>query len=239
MTSFTQYSNILLDGFISNLRSADVVSKKKSILDEILTYYNLSRDSILFVGFSPWILSMGDTPFSITEVSDDVVAYLESQGCKFERVELYNMVPKSVSVVVAVDEYFTFADSDAEQRRLTEQLSAVARDLIVTTLRDYKNQDFREREFSQPIMIPGQDTNKIYLEYYSYEPYDKNALTSITYVIADQLTTYGPYDRRNMYFKQLAKFSIDAGANNFYVHKNLMYKSVIKKNYEHIITIKF
>ena len=37
----------------------------------------------------------------------------------------------------------------------------------------------------------------------------------------------------------MAKFSIDAGANNFYVHKNLMYKSLIKKNYEHVITISF
>ncbi|NBW58034.1 hypothetical protein EBR43_09720, partial [bacterium] len=60
-----------------------------------------------------------------------------------------------------------------------------------------------------------------------------------TYAISDHLETYGPFARRNMYFKQLAKFSMDAGAENFYVHKNLMYKSLIKKNYEHIITIKF
>jgi hypothetical protein len=239
MTSFTQYSDILLDGFVSNQRSAEVANKKKSILDEILAFYNLSRDNIMFVGFSPWILSMGTTPFVVTEVSDTVVAYLQQQGCVFEHVELFNTVPKSVSVVVAVDEYFTFANSDAEQRRLTDQLSSLAQNLIITTLRDYKNQDFKDREFSQPIMISGMTGNKIYLEYYSYEPYDKNASTSITHVISDQLTTHGPYDRRNMYFKQLAKFSIDAGATNFYVHKNLMYKSVIKKNYEHIITIKF
>ena len=215
MTSFTQYSDILLDGFVSNLRSAEVANKKKSILDEILTFYNLSRDSIMFVGFNPWILSMGTTPFSITEVSDDVVAYLREQGCVFEQVELYNTVPKSVSVIVAVDEYFTFADSDAEQRRLAEQLSSVAQNLIITTLRDYKNQDFKDREFSQPIMVLGPIGNKIYLEYYSYEPYDKNASTSITHVISDQLITHGPYARRNMYFKQLAKFSIDAGPLTF------------------------
>ena len=49
----------------------------------------------------------------------------------------------------------------------------------------------------------------------------------------------GPFDRRSMFFKQMAKFSIDAGAKEFYVHKNLMYKSLIRKNYEHVISISF
>ena len=49
--------------------------------------------------------------------------------------------------------------------------------------------------------------------------------------------SYGPFARRNMFFKQLAKFSIDAGAKEFHVHKDLMYKSLIRKNYEHVISI--
>ena len=53
------------------------------------------------------------------------------------------------------------------------------------------------------------------------------------------LTYNGPYLRRALYFKQLAKFSHDAGAVGFNVHKNLMYKSLIKKNYEHVISIRF
>jgi len=54
-----------------------------------------------------------------------------------------------------------------------------------------------------------------------------------------QFASYGPFDRRTMYFKQLAKFSMDAGATYFQVHKNLMYKSLNKKNYEHVISITF
>jgi len=49
----------------------------------------------------------------------------------------------------------------------------------------------------------------------------------------------GIYNRRTLFFKQLAKFTMDAGASNFLVHKNLMYKSLIKKNYEHVISIHF
>jgi hypothetical protein len=49
----------------------------------------------------------------------------------------------------------------------------------------------------------------------------------------------GLYSRRTLYFKQLAKFCKDYGAADFLVHKNLMYKSLIKKNYEHVISVRF
>ena len=185
------------------------------------------------------MLAMGDKPFRVAEASDKVIDWLKTQGCDCELVDVINVVPKSSSIVVATDEYFTFAETDQEQRLLVDQLSQVARNLIVTTLRDYKNQDYKDREFSQPLVISGDTENVIYLEYYKYDFQDKNSSTSTTYAISDKLETYGPFARRNMYFKQLAKFSMDAGAETFYVHKNLMYKSLIKKNYEHIITIKF
>lgn len=241
MTSFTQYSNVLFDGFISNIRADDQVNKKRSLLTEILAYYNLSADDLLFVGFSPLLVAAATIGESIkvAEISDRIFDHLIAQGYVVERVSLDTLPPKSASVVIAVDEYFTFAETDQQQRVLVDQLAAIARDLIITTLRDYKNQDFRDREFSHPIMVNGSEINKIYLEHYQYSVHDKNAATSTTYVVTDSLETFGPYNRRNMYFKQLAKFSIDAGADSFYVHKNVMYKSVIKKNYEHMITIKF
>ena len=242
MNSFAQYSDVLLDGFTSNTKSLEVISKKHNILQDVLTYHDLQKDNILFVGFSPWCLGMGTIPFKIAEVSDRVLAYLDNQGCQFQVQSLSDLTPlrKSASIVVATDEYFTFSDSDVGQRMLVNCLAEVAKDVIVTTLRDYKNQDFKDREFSQPVLIRNSSQRKIYLEHYDYDTKDKNASMSRTYVFdGDVNSMHGPFSRRNMYFKQLAKFSIDAGARNFYVHKNLMYKSVIKKNYEHVITIKF
>jgi hypothetical protein len=237
--TFVDYSDVLLESFIKNSRGADVVNKKKTILFDILKHYSLDLDDVLFVGFNPWMLAMGDRAFRVAEVSDKVLEWLKTQGCDCELIDVTNVIPKSSSIIVATDEYFTFAETDQEQRKLVEQLSQVARNLIITTLRDYKNQDYKDREFSQPLVISGSMENTIYLEYYKYDLQDKNASTSTTYAISDQLEVHGPFARRNMYFKQLAKFSMDAGAENFYVHKNLMYKSLIKKNYEHIITIKF
>lgn len=240
MTSFVQYNNILLDGFINNNRSTDIVNKKRDLLEAVLNYYSLTPTNILFVGFSPWCLILDDQQFTITEVSDEVLQFLDAQNCKYVHKDINDLKTKEFKIVVASDEYFTFANSDQEQRSLVDKLSSAATDLIITTLRDYKNQDFKDREFSQPIMVKGHNTNKIFLEHYEYDPKDKNSSTSKTFVIDDSSSTmFGPFARRNMYFKQLAKFSIDAGATSFYVHKNLMYKSIIKKNYEHVITIKF
>jgi hypothetical protein len=42
-----------------------------------------------------------------------------------------------------------------------------------------------------------------------------------------------------MYFKQLAKFSTDAGAKSFQVDKKLMYKPLFSKAFEYIVYISF
>lgn len=242
MSSFLNYNNILFNGFINHSKSREVIEKKQDLLLNVLDYYNLGTDNILFVGFSPWCLSVNNTSFCITEVDSSVTDYLTSKSIDFKFQSLAHLVQskQKFDIVVAVDEYFTFADDDNNQRQLVDDLASITNKILITTLRDYKNQDFKDREFSQPIMIRGNQGNKIYLEHFDYDIRDKNASQSKTYVFDDQsVIMHGPFVRRNMYFKQLAKFSLDAGANNFYVHKNLMYKSVIKKNYEHVITIKF
>lgn len=239
MISFTQYSDVLFNGFVNNQKSSDFLYKKQNILDEILNYYELNTNNVLFVGFNPWMLTMGSTPFKATQISQQVQDYLTACGCIYSLVDLDNITPKSSEIAVACDEYFTFAESDDDQKYLVQQLSAATSGIIITTLRDYKNQDFKDKEFSQAILISGEFDDRIYLEHYQYDVADKNAYTGTIYEVSTEMQRYGPFARRNMYFKQLAKFSLDNAAENFYVHKNIMYKSTIKKNYEHIITIKF
>ena len=240
MSSFIQYNDVILDGFTSNSKRNDIVNKKRDLLDSILGHYQLKPTDILFVGFSPWCLGLTNQEFAITEVSNKVLEFLDKQDCKYTHFDLDDLSNKKYSIIIASDEYFTFASTDLEQRSLVDKLSKLTSGIIITTLRDYKNQDFKDREFSQPIMIKNQEEGKIFLEHFEYDIKDKNSSVSKTFVINDETSTmFGPFARRNMYFKQLAKFSMDAGANSFFVHKILMYKSIIKKNYEHIITIKF
>jgi hypothetical protein len=238
-TSFEKYSDILLDAYQSNSRADDLAFKKKEILTELFGFYDVAPASVLFVGFSPGLLKITEQKIYVTQVSDAVCSFLTKQGVDYTYIDFENLNEKQFSAVVAVDEYFTFAETDRDQRDLVVRLTSLAQDFVVTTLRDYKNQDYREKEFSYPISIRGDDTKKIFFEQYEYDPVDRNSCLGTNYIVDDEsVMLVGPFNRRAMFFKQLAKFSLDAGAQSFLVHKNLMHKSIIKKNYEHIITIK-
>ena len=239
MNAFSRYNDILLEAYRDSDKAQELANKKIELLKEVIDSVNSPVDNILFVGFSPWCLGFADKKIYVAAVTDDVIAWLKNHDIDFELVEITADTGKIADVTVAADEFFTFARDDQEQKDLVNLLGSVTKKLLITTLRDYKNQDYKDREFSQPLMLRGQQ-NRIYLEHYDYDLKDKNSFSSTTFVIgSDSCDTYGPMARRNMYFKQLAKFSLDAGASDFFVHKNLMYKSIIKRNYEHIITIRF
>ncbi len=241
MTSvFEKYNDIILDAFQSFQKPEDIILKKKDILDQVVNYYNLKPTNILFVGFNPAIFKITGMNVYISDISDAVFAYLEHQGVKFTRVDVNNLEPKLIDVTVALDEYFTFADSDTGQKNSVNALCSITRNILVTSLKDYKNQDYKEREFSHPLSIKNTSDRKIFFEGYDYDPVDKNVFYGVNYILDDEgIMTAGPFTRREMFFKQLAKFCIDAGAKNFLVHKNIMYKNLIKRNYEHLITIEF
>lgn len=234
-TDFSKYNEITLDAFLNIKKQNEVALKKKEILDEVLDHYGIKPQTFLFVGYSPCI-ELYKNLCTVTQVSSRTAQHLESISVPV--VDIDSIDEKQYDVVVAFDEYLTFARTDEDQRASIEKLVKIARKCLVTSLRDYKNQDFKSREFSNPVALKG-NVKKIYLEHYEYDIDDRNLSLATNYVIDDNSAEIiGPFHRRNLFFKQLAKFSLDYGAENFVIHKNLMYKSIIKKNYEHIITIK-
>lgn len=235
--AFEKYSDIIYSAFLFINKQAEVATKKKEILDEVLDHCNISPSSILFVGFSPSIILYKDINLYVTNISLEVQDYLKQFNCKYLSED--DLINRKFDVVVAFDEYLTFSQSDDDQRNMISNLSNMTTKCFITTLRDYKNQDFKNREFSSPIVIKG-GNKKIFLEHYDYSMIDRNSYQTTCYIIDDNsVDIIGPLTRRNLFFKQLAKFSLDSGAISFLVHKNTMHKSIIKKNYEHIITIKF
>lgn len=244
MTNFDSYTDSILSAFKFNAHAQDVINKKYGIIAGVYEFYNLSPDSVLFVGFNPAILGATTKNITVTEISHDARNFLNSNGVKFTYVD-YADLPKyrkSFDLVVALDEYFTFANTDQQQQHQIGLFCSLARDFVISTLKDYKNQDYKDREYSQPVLVRNGSDKKTYLESHDWDLKDRAIWKTTVYEIdqsTNALNNYGPFDRRTMYFKQLAKFSLDAGANNFLVHKNLMYKSLIKKNYEHVISITF
>jgi hypothetical protein len=244
MTDFARYTDASLTAFEFNPKSQDTIARKQEILDNIYRFHNFTPSSILFLGFNPVILSARAKRICVADISDRARAFLDSKGVKYEYIANENLSNyiKSFDAVVALEEYFTFADSDARQQELVKEISLLTKEMIISTLRDYKNQDFKDREFSQPAIVRNGPKNKLFLESHDWDMSDRNAWNTMVYEITNpdnSLETYGQFDRRTMYFKQFAKFTADAGAVGFTVHKNLMYKSLIKKNYEHVISVRF
>jgi hypothetical protein len=237
MNNFTQYNFEIFNAFVSHQKKQDIVDKKKYIINSVEEFYNISVDNYLFVGFNPAILGMSLTKkLYITEVEPSVVEWLKSNRIN---VTVVDKITDMYDCIVATEEYLTYVGSETDQIDKIKFLCNHANDLLITTVKDYKNQDFKEREYSQPAVIRNKDL-MAYVEMHEWSHVDRNAWQSYLYRL-EKLNSrcIGEWQRRTLYFKQFAKFAYDAGASDFVIHKNIMYKSILKKNYEHVISVRF
>lgn len=236
---FTGISPAILAAYNAYQRKDDLVERKYQLLQSVFTANNTKAESILFIGFDPWIMAdWGDTEICVGLISDEVAEFLDANDVGYSRVyadDLYNSIP--FDAVVAADEFLTYADEN--QRELVTLMAELANELFVTTLRDYKNQTPQSRDFSLPTVIKNDNGFSVFLEYHNYDYKVKNRWTSYIYENGSKINTYGGFNRQPMFFKQLAKFAYDAGAVNFTIHRDLMFKSLVKKSYEHIISVSF
>lgn len=236
MSQFINYSDVIFNAFSLHTKRKEIIDRKCEIIDKIFEFYNVGCESILFLGFNPAILSIKAKEIYIAEVSDEVFDWLRGQGVSVHRY----IQPRKFDIIVAFDEYLTFADSEDHQKNKIDSLCKLAKSLVITTIKDYKNQEFKDREYSQPAIIKSNNTITAFTEIHDWDQKDKNSFTTALYQLNGMNSKCcAIYNKRTLFFKQLAKFTIDAGASDFFVHKNLMYKSLIKKNYEHVISINF
>lgn len=232
LSPFAQYSSIINDAYNFIKNPIDLVQKKKTILDNLIDNLDCDKKTILFIGHHP-SYDLFEEQVWVTEVDPNTV------GSTATYIDESSIADKSFDIVIALDEYLTFFKEHELKDKITF-INRITRNYFITSLRDFKNQDFKTKDFSHPIVFKHSGQRRIFLEYYDYDTINRNNFQSTNYVIHDDcIDIVGPFARRNLYFKQLAKFSLDSGAINFLVHKNLMHKSIIKKNFEHIITIKF
>jgi hypothetical protein len=240
--TYATYTAISAHALEFNPKSREVIAKKQEIATAIEHHYNRRPSSILYYGFSPMMLVASNKSVYVSAVDQSVKNLLAANNIKYTYIDAQELAnhKKQFDWVVAADEYFTFATNEENQKEMIADVMGLAKELVVTTLRDYKNQDFKDREFSQPLAVHNGQDSKVFVEHHNYDYTDRNSWATTVYELQGaESTVYGPFARRSMYFKQMAKFSIDVGAKEFYVHKNLMYKSLIKKNYEHVISISF
>jgi len=237
---FTGLAPAIVAAFSAYQRKEDLIKKKSELLHSILVDHNSDGLSILFLGFDPWIMSSWpDNDIFVGMITSEVADFLDDNDVLYTRIyddELNEITP--FDIVIAADEFLTYAE-DNNQRELVTLMSELANDLFITTLRDYKNLAPQARDFSHPTVIKNDDGFSTFLEFHNYEYKVKNKWQSFIYENGTNINTYGPFNRQPMFFKQLAKFAYDAGATNFMVHRDLMFKSLLKKNYEYLISVSY
>lgn len=237
MNSFETYSNIILKAFALHAKQQEVIDRKSEIIAKISDSYNEDFKKILFIGFNPAIFALSDRDLYCIQIDPTGLDFLKQNNIKIKPL---TTIKEKFDLVFAADEFFTFTDSEESQRDLIKNFCNITQSCLVTTLKDYKNIDFRSREFSEPAIL--RNNNKIFgfTELHNWNLDDRYSFDTYTYCLEQNTALHlGTFSRRTLFFKQLAKISSDAGASNFIVHKNLMYKSLIKKNYEHVISIDF
>ena len=240
--TFQDYSEISFRAFSSSTKQAETVARKQDVIEHVLQHYRARASDILFVGFNPAAVAYSHLDLNFTLLSDDAQTWVQTRYPS-ATVWDWNTLGTSIrkfNLVVAVDEFLTFAHSEQEQLSNLAKLCNLSSGLVITTLRDYKNLDFKDREFSTPALVRTDNGSRIFLEHHEHNAEDRNAWNRKVYEIQNEsLKCHQDFLCRNMFFKQCAKFSIDAGARQFLVHNNIMYKSMIRKNYEHVISMRF
>ena len=219
-----------------NDRWDESVSTKSDILDKLIRSLEPSSQTLLFTSFNPIALDLAKK-YKVSVICDQEL----DSHFDLSNIEIVDRdIARQYDIVMALDEYLTYAGTEDRQRDLLNHLATKTNGWLITTLQDYKNFAPHKKNHIDAFSINGEH-NYIVLENSIADRIDKQVWNHYFYCVKDHvnLLTIGPLKRRTMYFKQLAKYSSDAGSNQYVIQKNLLYKGFFSKNFEHIITVKF
>lgn len=223
---FQRYNETVDAAFSELVRQDELITKKSQNIERLLLEQSIT--TVLHMGYGPLAVGLARAGYDVS-----LADATDLHG--FKAVD-HNI---RYDAVIAPDEYFTFAATEEEQKQLIERTFDITKKLLVTTLSDYKNMSENNREFGDPQSYKTVNGTVVYLE--RHVKNTRNSWQTKIYKILDndQCLLQGPFARRSLYFKQLARLSEDSGGVGFEFQKNMMYKGMTKKSYEHIIAIKF
>jgi len=207
---------------------------KYDIIQRLFSGLRIQPRTILFTHFNPLVLLM-EQNYDCIVVSDQSVKYAFQSSSTF--VDDILQIQSPVDVTIALDEYFTYAETENDQRNLLTDIKNVTRGYLITSLQDYKNNAPHKRNHVES----GVYGDTIVVEQNQTDKNNRQNWQSHIYFIENNrdLTIVGPVNRRTMYFKQLAKYSSDLNGTDYVIQKSLLYRGFFKRNYEHIITMRF
>jgi len=222
-----------LQNIVEPTRWLEQAQAKTDILQKLFVGLRIQPKNLLFTHFNPIILLL-EKQFTCTVIADQDIKYAyQSESIFVDDIKQFNDFS---DVTIALDEYFTYANTEQDQRNLLSDIQKVTKGHVITSLQDYKNSAPHKRNYVESFMF----NDTIAVEQTLSDKNNKqNWVNNIYFIENRDVTVIGPLERRTMYFKQLAKYSSDLNGINYEVQKNLLYRGFFKKNYEHLITVKF
>lgn len=223
---------------IQSLYSADIINIsakiKTNIVQKVISGLYSNARSIAFLNYNPIIEELAKLNYRILLVEDQKELV---QNSSIEFFDLHNCSRK-FDIVIGLDEYLTYFATEQDQKNQLAAIKNICQGYFITSLVDYKNAaPYRKT----PTEIVENRNNNILIENHVSNIVDKQAWTTYYYFIQNQtdFNVTGPYQRRTLYFKQLAKYVSDLNSSHYAVQKDELYKGFAKRYWEHIITVGF
>ena len=185
-------------------------------------------------------LELAHTPKNVINLGSENAASiaLTQQGIRVD-----TEINGKYDTVLALDEYFTYAENEDEQRKIIDDSVKLLAPggILLASIRDYRNSPVHKRNLGDSSYINIDNTHYVIVEINRPDATNNQCWHQTNFVIEndDAAIAYELGNRRTLYFKQLAKYCNDAGCKQFGVLKEHFWKSPWRRSMEHIAWSRF
>lgn len=141
-------------------------------------------------------------------------------------------------LIIALDEVLTRDGDEQSQKKHITQVASLLNSggILLSSLRDYRNTNCHRRPMGDACFNILGNENIVTVEINELNAKDKQAWTQKIHVVTNDtdFVCINAGDRRTLYFKQLAKYCADAGADKFGVIKDIYWKGHLRRTPEHV-----
>lgn len=185
-------------------------------------------------------LELNHTPKNVLNLGHENAASLALQQ---NNILVDAVSNKQYDTVLALDEFFTYAENEDDQRAIIENSVKCLRPggVLLASIRDYRNNSIHKRNLGDSSYININSAHYVVVEINRPDVKNNQNWHQTNFVIEndDAATAYELGNRRTLYFKQLAKYCNDAGCKQFGILKEHFWRSPWRRSMEHIAWSRF
>lgn len=141
-------------------------------------------------------------------------------------------------LIIALDEVLTRDADEASQKKHIMQVAGLlnSNGILLSSLRDYRNTNCHRRPLGDACFNALGSDNVVTVEINELHAKDKQSWNQKIHVVSNDsdFDCINAGARRTLYFKQLAKYCADSGADQFGVFKDTYWKGHLRRTPEHV-----